>query len=298
MVDHSSESVLPRPSFLKRTLKRLSSTRCVKISAEEAAPVAVVALQRYLSEDAAEQPSSYDVTVTDGVWRAKCLLHPALNHLVHSNSLRSGADVVITQCSYIYNERRLGHGYIRIEQLRCAPGPSVLLPQVQDDIGSLPVLVKAGMERSATLQGDVPLLVSRRHYLPLWNNDDPEGHIWTPTGPWADPVLDGELPRPPLIPEISYVAASIQPVWDYCCDTKTEHCFVHFSLPNSVQYYLSWPPGGIFSPHLELYSSSSENNTQIQIKILWEAWAGYRLPLPGGIADYPVVIQVSRCETV
>uniref|UniRef100_H3BYY9 RPA1 related single stranded DNA binding protein n=1 Tax=Tetraodon nigroviridis TaxID=99883 RepID=H3BYY9_TETNG len=165
-------------SFLKRTLKRLSSTRCVKISAEEAAPVAVVALQRYLSEDAAEQPSSYDVTVTDGVWRAKCLLHPALNHLVHSNSLRSGADVVITQCSYIYNERRLGHGYIRIEQLRCAPGPSVLLPQVQDDIGLLPVLVKAGMERSATLQGDVPLLVSRRHYLPLWNNDDPEGHIW------------------------------------------------------------------------------------------------------------------------
>lgn len=206
MEDHSSEysleTVPPHASFLQRTLERLSSTQCLKISAEEAAPVAVVALQRYLSENEAEQLNSYDVTVTDGVWRAKCLLHPGLNDLVHSNSLRTGADVVITQCSYIYNERILGHGYICIEQLRCDPGRSVVLPQIKD-ISLLPVLVKDGMERSAMLQSDVPLLVSRKHYLSLWNNDDPEGNIWTPEHPSPDTVLDGEISQQLLILLIS-----------------------------------------------------------------------------------------------
>lgn len=208
MGDHSSESslepVLPHASFLQRTLERLSSTQCLKIRAEEAAPVAVVALQRYLSVNEAEQLSSYDVTVTDGVWRAKCLLHAALNDLVHSNTLRTGADVAITQCSYIYNERILGHGYICIEQLRCDPGRSVVLPQIKN-ISSLPVLVKDGMERSAMLQSDVPLLVSRKHYLSLWNSDDPEGNIWTPESPSPDTVLDGEIPQRLLILLISWV---------------------------------------------------------------------------------------------
>lgn len=206
MEDHSSESSLEtvptNASFLQRILERLSFTQCLKIRAEEAAPVAVVALQRYLSENEAEQLNSYDVTVTDGVWRAKCLLHPGLNDLVHSNSLRTGADVTITQCSYIYNERMLGHGYICIEQLRCDPGRSVVLSHIKD-ISSLPVLVKEGMERTAMLQSDVPLLVSRKHYLSLWNGDDPEGNIWSPEYPSPDTVLDGEISQRLLILLIS-----------------------------------------------------------------------------------------------
>lgn len=239
MADHSSESSLetvpPHASVLQRTLERLSSTQCLKIRAEEAAPVAVVALRRYLSENEADQLNRYDVTVTDGVWRAKCLLHPGLNDLVHSNTLRTGADVVITQCCYIYNERILGHGYICIEQLRCDPGRSVVLPQIKD-ISSLPVLVKDGMERTAMLQGDVPLLVSRKHYLPLWNSDDPEGNIWSPESTSPDTVLDGEMPERLLILLIFlsskriYAAAfnCIQSVWDYCSITNTENGFVHF----------------------------------------------------------------------
>lgn len=191
MDDYSSESSLVTASFLQRTLERLSSTQCLQIGAEEAAPVAVIALQRHLSENGAEQLDSYDVTFTDGVWRAKCLLHPGLHELVHTNTLRTGADVCIARCSYVYNERMLGHGYICIEQLRCPPGRSVVLPQVKD-IRSLPVLVKHGMERSVMLQSDVPLQVSRKHYLSLWNNDDPEGAIWSPGSPSPEPVLDGE----------------------------------------------------------------------------------------------------------
>lgn len=196
MEDYLSESslvtVAPHASFLQRTLERLSSAQSLQIRAEEAAPVAVIALQRYLSENQAEQLNSYDVTVTDGVWRAKCLLHPGLYDLVHTSTLRTGADVFITQCSYIYNERIVGHGYMCIEQLRCAPGRSVVLPKIKD-ISSLPVLVKHGMERSVMLRSDVPLQVSRKHYLSLWNNDDPEGDIWSPGYPSPDTVLDGEI---------------------------------------------------------------------------------------------------------
>ncbi|XP_037605617.1 RPA-related protein RADX [Sebastes umbrosus] len=182
-------------SFLQRTLERLSSSQCVRVDSEVCAPVAVIALQRYLCEQTEGQQQqqldsySYDVTVTDGVWRAKCFLHPTLNHLVHTNTLRTGADVHITQCSYVYSERRLGHGYICIEQLRCAAERSALLARVKD-VSSLPMLVKHGMERSVLLQSDVPLQVSRKHYLCLWNNDDPEGDIWTSGCPSSDTVLD------------------------------------------------------------------------------------------------------------
>uniref|UniRef100_A0A3Q1CQH5 RPA1 related single stranded DNA binding protein n=1 Tax=Amphiprion ocellaris TaxID=80972 RepID=A0A3Q1CQH5_AMPOC len=185
MEDSSSCSSMvtgpPQASVLQRTLERLSSTQCLKLRAEEVAPLAVIALQRYLSEQSeGQQPDSYsyDVTVTDGVWRAKCFVHPDLNHLVHKNTLRTGTDVYITQCSFVYNERRLGHGYICIEGLRCDAQGSTVLPRI-NDVSSLPMLIRHGMERSLVLQSDVPLQVNRKHYLSLWNNDDPEGDIWT-----------------------------------------------------------------------------------------------------------------------
>ncbi|XP_032432982.1 RPA-related protein RADX isoform X3 [Xiphophorus hellerii] len=183
---------LPQESFLQRTLERLPSTQSLKLTAEEAAPVAVVAVQRYLSEPTEGQQLdsySYDVTITDGVWRAKCFLHPSLNHLVHRNTLRTGTDVSVRQCSFVYNERRLGHGYICVEKVEGSAETSTLLPRINNP-SSLPMLVKHGMERSAVLQSDVPLQVSRKHYLSLWNNDDPEGDMWISGSASPDPVLD------------------------------------------------------------------------------------------------------------
>uniref|UniRef100_UPI0037E8D294 RPA-related protein RADX n=1 Tax=Semicossyphus pulcher TaxID=241346 RepID=UPI0037E8D294 len=193
--DSSSSSMvtgLSNVPFLQRTLERLSSTQCLKLQTEEEASVAVIALQRYLSEQTeVQQPDSYryDVTITDGVWRAKCFIHPSLNHLVHANTLRTGACISITQCSFVYNERRLGHGYICIEKLTCGVERSAVLQRIKD-VSSLPMLVKHGMERSVELQSDVPLNVNRKHYLSLWNNDDPEGDIWTSGSPSSDTVLD------------------------------------------------------------------------------------------------------------
>ena len=199
MEDNSSCSSagtgLSQVSFLQRTLERLSSTQCLKLQTDDVSPVAVIALQKYLSEqvEGQQQPDSYsyDVTVTDGVWRAKCFVHPSLHHLVHTNTLRTGADISITQCSFVYNERRLGHGYICIEKLRCGVERSAVLSRVKD-VSSLPMLVKHGMEGSVVLQSDVPLQVSRKHYLSLWNNDDPEGGMWITGSPSSDIVLDGK----------------------------------------------------------------------------------------------------------
>lgn len=187
----------PQESFLQRTLERLSSTQSLNLTPAEAVPVAVVALQRYLSEpnDGHQHPEqeldsySYDVTITDGVWRAKCFLHPSLNQLVHRNALRTGADIGIRRCCFVYNERRLGHGYICIEKLECSAGTSSVLPRT-NSVSSLPMLVRHGMERSLVLQRDVPLQVSRKHYLSLWNNDDPEGDMWISGSASSDPVLD------------------------------------------------------------------------------------------------------------
>ncbi|XP_040006032.1 RPA-related protein RADX isoform X2 [Xiphias gladius] len=198
MEDNSSCSSmvtgLSQASFLQWTLERLSSTQCLKLKAGEGAPVAVIALQRYLSEQTEGQQQqlhsyTYDVTITDGVWRAKCLVHFGLNHLVHTSTLRTGTDISITQCSFVYNERRLGHGYICIEKLICGAERSVVLPRISD-VGSLPMLVKHGMERSVVLHSDVPLQVSRKHYLSLWNNDDPEGDVWSSDSPSSDTLLD------------------------------------------------------------------------------------------------------------
>lgn len=191
----STGTRLSPASFLQRMLERLSSTQCLKLQTEEAVPVTVIALQRYLSEQTEGQQTdsySYDVTVTDGVWRAKCSVHPTLNHLVHTNILRTGTDISITQCSFVYNERRLGHGYICIEQLRCGAERSAILNHIKD-VSSLPMLVKHGMERSLILQSDVPLYVSSKHYLSLWNNDDPEGDNWVSGSSSSDTVLDGEI---------------------------------------------------------------------------------------------------------
>lgn len=188
-----------QPSFLQRTLERLFSTKSLKLTTDEAAPVAVVTLQRYLSDHSDPRLGnySYDITITDGTWRAKCFLDCGLNHLVHTNLLRTGIDISLTQCSFAYDERRLGHGYMRIEKLKCGARSSAILSRVRDP-GALPLLVKHGMERSLLLLSDVPLQVTRKHYLPLWNSDDPEGDVWISGSASFDPVLDGEIASVPL----------------------------------------------------------------------------------------------------
>lgn len=194
MEEVSSSSALtavpPQASFLQGLLDRLSPALSLKLQAVEEAPVAVISLQRYLVQQAETQQQqhahNYDLILTDGVWRVKCLLHPSLNPLVHTNTLKTGDDIIITRCSFVYSEKRLGHGYLCIEELRCDGNGSSVLSSI-NDVTALPVLVKEGMQ---VMQGDVPLQLGSKHYLSLWNNDDPEGDIWRSGCSSSDTVQD------------------------------------------------------------------------------------------------------------
>ncbi|KAJ7995889.1 hypothetical protein DPEC_G00231390 [Dallia pectoralis] len=183
-------------SSSKSTLEKLftAKTRTFKIDKTDAV-VAVVGLQRYLSEDQSaavqqhqQQTDSYDVTVTDGVWQAKCILDRGLNDLVQRNIIRSGVDIKIMQCTFLYDERRLGHGCVCIEKIEYGSLGSTVLRHIKD-LDSVPVLSKDGFGNVA-LQCDAPLQVGRKHYLPLWNNEDPEGTMWIPDIRPSDVVLD------------------------------------------------------------------------------------------------------------
>lgn len=185
-------------SFLHSTLEQFftAKTRTLKIDKTDA--VAVIELQRYLTEQqnvGQQQPPdsySYDMIVTDGVSQAKCILDRSLNHLIHKNIISSGIDIHITQCSFVYNERRLGQGCVCIEKIEHGSKASNVLRKIKD-LDSLPMISKDGFGNIVALQSDSPLQVGRKHYLSLWNNEDPEGRLWVPDVPPSDVVLDGKM---------------------------------------------------------------------------------------------------------
>ncbi|XP_010893719.2 RPA-related protein RADX isoform X1 [Esox lucius] len=180
--------------FFSSTLEQLFTAKTRTFKSDKTDSVAVIGLQRYLTEDQSvvgqHQPDiySYDITVTDGVWQAKCILDRGLNYLVEKNIIRSGIEIKITQCSFLYNERRLGHGCVCIEKIEYGSLESDVLRKIKD-LDSVPMLSKDGFGNMA-LQCDAPLQVGRKHYLSLWNNEDPEGRIWVPDIPPSDVVLD------------------------------------------------------------------------------------------------------------
>ncbi|XP_072127133.1 RPA-related protein RADX isoform X2 [Mobula birostris] len=149
----------------------------------------VLAVHRYLGEPASESggelPPSYlyDVTVTDGSCRVKGHLSPGLNPLVQQNRLRVGCRVRLTRCSLVYDEKRLGHCFLQIEELELEPGGGEHAGQV--DLGALSAASlrdlttsQRGRDLITTLQSKAPLRGGRTHYLPLWNNTDPCGAEW------------------------------------------------------------------------------------------------------------------------
>ncbi|MBN3272304.1 RADX protein, partial [Polyodon spathula] len=120
---------------------------------------------------------SYDVTVTDGVHRAKCQLASELNSLVHQCVLRTGVEIKIVQCAFLYNEKCLGPGCVLLEGIEFGRERSPLLQTLtEEDVERLPFFTSR--LRNVLTQSDGPLKVEKKHYLPLWNNDDPYGVLW------------------------------------------------------------------------------------------------------------------------
>ncbi|XP_029141906.1 RPA-related protein RADX [Protobothrops mucrosquamatus] len=184
-------------SWLQRMLGLVLKASDLRVSLPEAPPLTVLLLQRYMADGLPPLPDTpcpayyYDVTVTDGTCQEKCLLVPQLNGLVQQNRLRAGRRVKITQCSYMYNERSLSSGFVCIEGLEILAGAAAV-PGAASQLGTCHVKTV------------LPLKGGRKHYLPLWNNDDPFGDVWVARKPPREVGLEELKPTSISILDMSW----------------------------------------------------------------------------------------------
>ncbi|XP_078580628.1 RPA-related protein RADX-like [Branchiostoma floridae x Branchiostoma japonicum] len=142
-------------------------------------PASVLAVYRYLvggdfegetGEDPGQEQDVFDVVVTDGLHKIKCLLSPKLNHLVHRNELCAGCHVTLHDLTLRYNEGDVqGDSFIIIKDVKFRLGTFS-----SDDPDAIPDWSNALPPET----GYHPLTGRWGHYLPLWNNEDPYGDQW------------------------------------------------------------------------------------------------------------------------
>uniref|UniRef100_A0A8C3VDT1 RPA1 related single stranded DNA binding protein, X-linked n=1 Tax=Catharus ustulatus TaxID=91951 RepID=A0A8C3VDT1_CATUS len=154
---------------LQRVFEEVQGSSQLSAAPAEPPAVTVVAVERYLAQAPPAAPPQYwyDVTLADGAHRHRCHLAPRLNGLVQRARLRAGTRLRLTRCSYRYDEKRLNRGFFCLEGLERAAGTATAASGTPPD----------GHRPLQPLRGD------NRHYLPLWNNEDPYGDVWVPDRP-------------------------------------------------------------------------------------------------------------------
>ncbi|XP_074963178.1 RPA-related protein RADX isoform X2 [Phalacrocorax aristotelis] len=162
-------------SWLQRVFEEVRGSSQLSVAPAEPPAVTVVAVERYLAEapppPAAAPQYWYDVTLADGACQERCYLAPRLNGLVQRAHLRAGARLRLTRCSYLYDEKRLNYGFLCLEEL--------------ERVGGAGSPVEPPRRRPPPLRGGV-----KKHYLPLWNNEDPYGDMWVADKPQAQVDVD------------------------------------------------------------------------------------------------------------
>nr|XP_030128426.3 RPA-related protein RADX isoform X2 [Taeniopygia guttata] len=161
---------------LQRVFEEVQSSSQLSAAPAEPPAVTVVAVERYLARTPPAAPRQYwyDVTLADGARWHRCHLAPRLNGLVQRARLRAGTRLRLTRCSFRYDERRLNRGFLCLEGLERAGGTATT---GTDTTGTTAGTPPDGHRPLQPLRGD------NRHYLPLWNNEDPYGDVWVPDRP-------------------------------------------------------------------------------------------------------------------
>ncbi|KAM6381701.1 LOW QUALITY PROTEIN: RPA-related protein RADX [Pluvialis apricaria] len=166
-------------SWLQQVFEEVRGSSRLSVAPAEPPPLTVVAVERYLAEapppPAAAAPQYwYDVTLADGACQERCYLAPRLNGLVQRAQLRAGARLRLRRCSYLYDEKRLNYGFLCLEELERAGAAAA-----------------AGHPPTAPpRRRPPPLRGEKKHYLPLWNNEDPYGGMWVTDKPQAQVDVD------------------------------------------------------------------------------------------------------------
>ncbi|XP_041112118.1 RPA-related protein RADX [Polyodon spathula] len=233
----------------------------------DAGCVSVLAVERYVTVPGPSVNNnkpittcyySYDVTVTDGVYRAKCQLASELNSLVHKCFLRSGVEIKIVQCAFLYNEKCLRPGCVLLEGIEFGRERSPLLQTLtEEDVERLPFFTSR--LRNVLAQSDGPLKVEKKHYLPLWNNDDPYGVLWKCdiAPPRSVPALEYNLSR-------GIHLCDLELFWG--CTSRFPPVLVRVMYKSRLRFF-GKPEGSIDIPYLAYFEVA--DCTGLMSMVLW-----------------------------
>ena len=168
---------------------------------QETFNVRVLGVYRYTVDKSFPIPSSgltyaFDILITDGRYKTKCLLSPTLNFLVYEYKLRETAIIAVTECRSLIDEESLEQAPLvilqGIEVLNSAPATTLDRDGASTDL-------EFCSNSTANEKQEIPLAASRGYYLPLWNEEDYFGSIWltnpdlSPSKPIANAITISDL---------------------------------------------------------------------------------------------------------
>ncbi|XP_048884077.1 RPA-related protein RADX isoform X2 [Brienomyrus brachyistius] len=134
----------------------------------------------------------YDATVSDGDCKLRVTIHPSLNSLVESNTLRCGCQLRNVTISVVGERKsqRGGcqtYGVVNLAVDLDAGEDAALDALCGTDIDALPWFGSDGDGPCL-----LPLRAQRSSYLPLWNNQDYNGEMWRDSSPGSTSNTDSD----------------------------------------------------------------------------------------------------------
>nr|XP_023653226.1 RPA-related protein RADX-like isoform X2 [Paramormyrops kingsleyae] len=216
VVAKMAAAVSSRPGcFFQRTLSSLgnapSHSEFTRTCRE---PLYLISIDRYIKDltfgihfpqAVNSSENLYDATVSDGDCKLRVTIHPSLNSLVESNTLRCGCQLRNVTFS-VGGERKSQkggchtYGVVNLTVDSEAGEDAALDALCGIDIDALPWFGSDGDGPCL-----LPLRAQRSSYLPLWNNQDYNGEMWRdgPPGSASNTDSDTEEDMEDLHPTVT-----------------------------------------------------------------------------------------------
>ena len=129
---------------------------------------------------------AFDIMISDGRYKTKCLLATSLNCHVYEHKLRKNSIVTVTACSSLIDEKSLDQAlqlYVILQGIEIVDFAPDNTQEAEGDIEFCD-------HATPNEKQELPLAASRGYYLPLWNDEDYFGAKW-----FSDPNL---MPSNPI----------------------------------------------------------------------------------------------------
>lgn len=163
-------------------------TIAAKNEEQEAFTVRVLGIYRYIVDKSfpildPDFTDAFDIVITDGRYKTKCLLQTSLNSLVYARKLQKNSIVRVTECTSLIDEESLEQAPLIILQI------IEILDLAPDNSEETQNEIEFCENATQNETQELPLAASRGYYLPLWNDEDYFGAKW-----FSDPQLTPSNP--------------------------------------------------------------------------------------------------------